>query len=152
MFAITYLLRSGSGISLKTVRHSVFDCTQEARFAKIGHEMRDSDKKEGGIRDSRKKRSGNAESGPPPSPLPDPLSRLCEVGTAGKISDYQLEDPRFNFWPSQGLNFGRPPWTGTLSRSMGELKRNHVLVDRSRLMLVLWSVSALDHIYKMAFA
>ena len=48
---------SGSGrVSLirdftKKVRDSGFDCSREAGFAKIGHGMRDSDKKESGIRD-----------------------------------------------------------------------------------------------------
>ena len=32
---------------------------------------------------------------------------VCEVGTVGKISDYQLEGPRFNPRPGRGLNFGR---------------------------------------------
>ena len=34
--------------------------------------------------------------------------KLCEVDTVGKISDCQLESPRFNPRPGQGLNFGRP--------------------------------------------
>ena len=33
---------------------------------------------------------------------------MCEVGTVGKISDYQPEGPRFNPRPGRGLNFGRP--------------------------------------------
>ena len=33
---------------------------------------------------------------------------VCEVGTVGKISDYQPEGPRFNSRSGRGLNFGRP--------------------------------------------
>ena len=33
---------------------------------------------------------------------------VCEVGTVGKISDYQPEGPGFNPRPGRGLNFGRP--------------------------------------------
>ena len=33
---------------------------------------------------------------------------LCEVGTGGKISNYQPEGPGFNPRPGRGLNFGRP--------------------------------------------
>ena len=35
---------------------------------------------------------------------------MCEVGTVGKISDYQPEgpDPGFNPRPGRGLNFGIP--------------------------------------------
>ena len=33
---------------------------------------------------------------------------VCEVGTIGKISDYQPESPGFNPRPGRGLNFGRP--------------------------------------------
>ena len=33
---------------------------------------------------------------------------MCEVGTVGKISDYQPEGPGFNPRPGGGLNFGRP--------------------------------------------
>ena len=32
----------------------------------------------------------------------------CEVGTVDKISDCQPGGSRFNPWPGQGLNFGRP--------------------------------------------
>ena len=39
---------------------------------------------------------------------------MCEVGTVGKISDYQPEGPGFNPWPGRGLNFGRPSFA-TLS-------------------------------------
>ena len=42
---------------------------------------------------------------------------VCEVGTVGKISDYQPEGPGFNPRPGRGLNFEpHRPWTGTLSR------------------------------------
>ena len=33
---------------------------------------------------------------------------LCKVGTVGKISDYQLEGPRFNPRLCRGLNIGQP--------------------------------------------
>ena len=33
---------------------------------------------------------------------------VCEVGTVGKISVCQPEDPGFNPRPGRGLNFGRP--------------------------------------------
>ena len=35
---------------------------------------------------------------------------VCEVGTAGKISDYQRGGPGFKPRPGRGLNFGRPPF------------------------------------------
>ena len=31
---------------------------------------------------------------------------MCEVGTVGKISNYQPEGPGFNLRPDQGLNLG----------------------------------------------
>ena len=31
---------------------------------------------------------------------------VCEVGTVGKISDYQPEDPGFSPRPGRGLNIG----------------------------------------------
>ena len=34
--------------------------------------------------------------------------RVCEVGTVGKISDYQPEGHGFNPRPGRGLNFGIP--------------------------------------------
>ena len=37
-----------------------------------------------------------------------PILYMCEVGTVGKISDYQPEVPGFNPRPGRGLNFGRP--------------------------------------------
>ena len=33
---------------------------------------------------------------------------VCEVGTVGKISDYQPEGPGLNPRPGRGLNFGQP--------------------------------------------
>ena len=33
---------------------------------------------------------------------------VCDVGTFGKISDYQPEGPGFNPRPGRELNFGRP--------------------------------------------
>ena len=36
------------------------------------------------------------------------VSCVCEVGTVGKISDYQPEGPGFNPRPSRALNFGWP--------------------------------------------
>ena len=81
---------------------------------------------------------------------------VCEVGTVGKISDYQPEGPRFNSRSGRGLNFGRPSFAtppvdrdvkavGQVSqRSIGGLKRTHALVDRSRLMPVLWTVSPIS--------
>ena len=35
-------------------------------------------------------------------------TRVWEVGTVGKISDCQQEEPGFNPRPGRGLNFGRP--------------------------------------------
>ena len=32
---------------------------------------------------------------------------MCKVGTVGKISNYQPEDPGFNPRPGRRLNFGR---------------------------------------------
>ena len=81
---------------------------------------------------------------------------VCEVGTVGKMSDYQPEGPGFNPRPGRGLNFGRPSFTTpsvdrdvkplvlSLNVLSGELKRTHTLVDRSRLMPVLWSVSPIN--------
>ena len=34
------------------------------------------------------------------------MQGVCEVGTVGKISDYQPEGPEFNPRPGRGLNFG----------------------------------------------
>ena len=36
------------------------------------------------------------------------MDMVCEVSTAGKISDCQPEGPGFNPRPGRGLNFGRP--------------------------------------------
>ena len=33
---------------------------------------------------------------------------MCEVGSVGKISDYQPEGPGLNPRPGRALNFGRP--------------------------------------------
>ena len=41
-------------------------------------------------------------------------SCVCEVGTVGKISDYQPGGPGFNPRPGRRLNFGRPSFA-TLS-------------------------------------
>ena len=79
---------------------------------------------------------------------------MCKVnGTVGKISDCKPE----------GLGFNSPPWSrvelwetffrhtvrgqgrlaiGLVSQhSIAGLKRNHTLVDKSRLMPVLWTVT-----------
>ena len=79
---------------------------------------------------------------------------VCEVGTVDKISDYQLEGPWFNPRPGRGLNFGRPSFATpsvdrdvkplVSQRSIGGLKRTHTLVDRSRLMPVLLTVSTIS--------
>ena len=47
---------------------------------------------------------------------------MCEVGTVGKISDYQPEGPGFNSQPGQGLNFGRPSFaTPSVDRDVKSL-------------------------------
>ena len=79
---------------------------------------------------------------------------VCEVGTVGKISDCQPEGPGFNPRPGRGLNSGWPsfatpsvdrdvkPLVWFSRRSIGGLKRTHTLVDKSRLMPILWSVTS----------
>ena len=78
--------------------------------------------------------------------------RVCEVSTVRKISDYQAEGPGLN-----SARLGVELWTtffrhtvggqgcqdvGLVSqRSIGGLKRTHTLVDKSRLMPVLWTVT-----------
>ena len=57
------------GIHQKRVRDTGFDCSWEAGFTQIGHGMRDSDKKESGMRGIFIKRSGNVGSEPPPPPF-----------------------------------------------------------------------------------
>ena len=81
---------------------------------------------------------------------------VCEVGTVGKISDYQPEGPGFNPWPGRGLNFGRPSFATSsvdsevlavglvFRRFIVGLKRTHTLVDKSRLMPVLWDCHLLQ--------
>ena len=74
---------------------------------------------------------------------------VCEVGTVVKIPDCQAEGPGFNSRPGRGLNFGRPSFATpshvkplVQSRpSIGGLKRTHTLVDKIRLMPVLWTVT-----------
>ena len=69
------------------------------------------------------------------------------------------EGPGFNPWPGRGFNFARRdllsphrPWTGTLNRLSSlstfyrGLKRTHTLVEKIRLMLVLWSVTSSPYI------
>ena len=66
-----------------------------------------------------------------------------EVGTVSKISNCQPEGPGFNRQPGRGFNFRRPSFA-TLSvglasrRLIGGLERTHALVNKSRLMSVLW--------------
>ena len=78
---------------------------------------------------------------------------MCKVGTVSKISDCQPEGPGFNPRLGRGLNFGCPSFAtlsvdrdvtvGLVSRhSIGGLKRTHTLVDKSRLMPVLWTVTS----------
>ena len=78
---------------------------------------------------------------------------VCEVGAVGKVSDCQPEGSGFNPRPGQGLNFGQPSFaTPSMDRdvkllvvsrrSTVGLKRTHTLIDKSRLMPVLWSVTS----------
>ena len=47
---------------------------------------------------------------------------VCEVGTVGKISDYQPEGPGFNPRPGRGLYFGRPSFaTPSMERDLKPL-------------------------------
>ena len=71
---------------------------------------------------------------------------MCEVGTVGKISNYQSEGSGFNPRPGRP-SFATPsvdrdvkPLNLVSRHSIGGLKRSHTLVDRSRLMPVLWTV------------
>ena len=36
------------------------------------------------------------------------MNHMCEVGTIGKIFDYQSEGPGLNPQPARGMNFERP--------------------------------------------
>ena len=36
------------------------------------------------------------------------MNHMCEVGTIGKIFDYQSEGPGLNLQPARGMNFERP--------------------------------------------
>ena len=87
---------------------------------------------------------------------------MCEVGTVGKISDCQPGGPGFNPRPGRELNFGRPSFaTPSVDRDVkllvysfdvlsGDLG-THTLVDKSRLMLVLWTVtSSITNLFKRA--
>ena len=72
---------------------------------------------------------------------------MCEIGTVGKISDYQSEGPGFNPRRGRGLNFafGRPfatPYVRGQGHSIGGLKRTHVFLNRSRVIPVLWTVNS----------
>ena len=76
---------------------------------------------------------------------------MCEVGTVGKISDYQPEGPGFNPRPGRGLNFGRsrpsfatPSVDRDVKPLVGGLKKTHTLVDKSWLTTVLWTVSPIS--------
>ena len=66
---------------------------------------------------------------------------MCEVGTVAKTSDCQPKCPGFNPWPGRGLNFGQPSQS---RHSIGGFKRTYTLVDKSRLMPVLWTVTSLQ--------
>ena len=47
---------------------------------------------------------------------------VCEVGTVGKVSDYQPEGPGFNPRSGRGLNFGRRPFaTPSIGREVKPL-------------------------------
>ena len=57
---------------------------------------------------------------------------VCDVGTVGKISDCQLEGPRFNHWPGQGLNFRRPSFaTPSVDRDV-DLRSSLLTFNRGR--------------------
>ena len=80
-------------------------------------------------------------------------ARLAQLH--GKISDSQPEGPGFNPRLGRGLDFGRPSFATpsvdrdvkpliwiVSQRSIGGLKRAHTLVDKRRLMPVLWTVTS----------
>ena len=58
---------------------------------------------------------------------------LCEVGTVGKISDYQPEGPGFNPRPDRGLNFERPSFaTPSLDRHVNPIRPGLFEGDKDR--------------------
>ena len=57
----------------------------------------------------------------PDAPVTITITRVCEVGTVGKISDYQPEGPGFNPRPGRELNFGRPFATPSVDRDVTPL-------------------------------
>ena len=69
---------------------------------------------------------------------------VCEVSPVCRISYYQPEGPGFNPQHGRVFNFGQPSFaTPSLDRNVlsEDLKEpNHTLVDKSRLMSVLWTM------------
>ena len=85
---------------------------------------------------------------------------MCQVGTVGKIFDYEPDGPEFNPWPGRGLNFWWPSYaTPSVDRDITplilspdmkfrRLRKTQTIVKEGRARLVLSGLNSSSQRHK----